>query len=461
MKYFRRPDGVKFQPPALARSHVSDVPKLSRRAFVIIFSVSMTTAIGNNGLQSVLPSIGRAIGIADSMVAAIFSLSSLLWAASSPFWARQLDLRGRKPLMIVGLAGFAVSMMLCGLVVSAGLADLSTPTIVFGFFLVCRAIYGLFGSATSPASQTYIAERTCPAERTRWMSSIAGASSLGTVVGPVLAPLFIIGVFGFAGPLYAFALIATIMLIIVALYLDEAPILVTKPPLRSDKVARKQVWLQSNFAPFIVYGFLLFVCQNALAQTLGFLIIDKTSKALPELPSSALLHIAQGHIEIAMVGGALASLLALWGLIPMFRMTPKVLLRWGAGLASLGSVLVALSPNYATAIVGYALASLGFALARPGFIVGASLSVPMKDQGRVAGAIGAISGVNVLFAPFAVSLYEVFAPAPFFLESVVLAGLLAYACLSPTLRNVGSRVTNHEQIKFRTALESNDHDAGK
>ncbi|MET4449889.1 hypothetical protein ABIB75_008203 [Bradyrhizobium sp. GM2.2] len=90
------------------------------------------------------------------------------------------------------------------------------------------------------------------------------------------------------------------------------------------------------------------------------------------------------------------------------------------------------------------LASLGFSLARPGFIVGASLSVPMKDQARVAGAVGAVNGVNVLFAPFAVALYEVSASAPFLLESAVLAGLLAYACLSPTLSNVGSRVTTEE-----------------
>lgn len=81
------------------------------------------------------------------------------------------------------------------------------------------------------------------------MSSIPGACSLGTLVGPVLAPLFIIGVFGFAGPLYAFALIAVIMIVVVALYLDEAPIFVTKPPFRSDKTSREQLWLRCNFAP--------------------------------------------------------------------------------------------------------------------------------------------------------------------------------------------------------------------
>lgn len=417
---------------------MSDVPRLSRRAFAIIFSVSMVTAIGNTGLQSVLPLIGRSIGIADTVVAAIFSLSSLLWAVSSPFWARQSDLRGRKPLMIVGLAGFAVSMTLCGLVVSAGLARLATPIVIFGFFLVCRAIFGLFGAAASPATQAYVAERTCPAERTRWMSSIAGAFSLGTVVGPAVAPVFIVGVFGFAGPLYAFAFIATAMLIIVARLLDEAPIGPPKQLPHTDKVARAP--RRSNLAPFIVYGFLLLVCQNAQAQTLGFLIIDKTHSALPAIPPPALLLLAQGHIQVAMISGAAASLLALWGFIPMFRMTPTALLRWGAGLAALGNVLVALSPDYITAIIGYALSSLGFSFARPGFTVGASLSVPMKEQARAAGAIGAVNGVNVLLAPFAVSLYGIFSPGPFLLQSVLLAGLLAYACLSPTLRNVGRRV---------------------
>lgn len=51
------------------------------------------------------------------------------------------------------------------------------------------------------------------------------------MVRPVLAPVFIIGDFGLSGPLYAFALIATTMLTIVARYLDESPILVTKPSL--------------------------------------------------------------------------------------------------------------------------------------------------------------------------------------------------------------------------------------
>lgn len=84
------------------------------------------------------------------------------------------------------------------------------------------------------------------------------------------------------------------------------------------------------------YGSLISFCQNAQAQTLGFLIIDETHKALsaPALP-----RLAQGYIEVAMVGGAAASLLALWGFIPMFRITPKALLRMGCGTGCTGQHL--------------------------------------------------------------------------------------------------------------------------
>src|SRR5438128_2524909 len=105
-----------------------------RKAFAIIFGVSLATAMGNTGLISVLPAIGRSIGIPDPMVSAVFALSALLWAFSSPWWARASDRRGRKPLMLVGLSGFLVSMTLCGLVVSAVLRHLAAPMVIFVLF---------------------------------------------------------------------------------------------------------------------------------------------------------------------------------------------------------------------------------------------------------------------------------------------------------------------------------------
>src|SRR3954470_10555479 len=103
---------------------------LEKGAFAIVFSVSFVTAVGNTGLQSVLPAIGREIGVRDWMVAAIYLLSALFWAAGAPHWAVRADVRGRKPLMVLGLVGFAVSMLLCTVVIFIGAHHWLPPLVV-------------------------------------------------------------------------------------------------------------------------------------------------------------------------------------------------------------------------------------------------------------------------------------------------------------------------------------------
>jgi MFS family permease len=401
---------------------------LPRSTFAIIFGVSLATAMGNTGMISVLPAIGRSIGIPDPMVAAIFSLSALLWAFSSPFWARASDRYGRKPLMMIGLSGFMVSMAVCAVVVGFGLRHMATPLIIFVCFLLARALFGLFGAASNPATQAYVAEHTPLEQRTQSMSSLAGAFGLGTVIGPFIAPLFVLPFIGLAGPMAGFSLIAAGMLYVVWRYLPESQHRPewTPPPKEVDGVKVKPMWRDPRLTPFLIYGFIVAVCQTAQGQTLGFLIIDKLKMSPTQ---------AQGFIAVAMMFGAVAGLLAQWGMIRRLDMTPRQLLRWGVAVAAVGNLLVAVSPDYWTVVAGYAIASLGFGLARPGFTAGASLAVGMHEQARAAGAIAAVNGVNVVLAPAFVLLYERIAPAPFLLNTALMLAMLVFAFRNPQLRN--------------------------
>lgn len=409
------------------------VPRLSRSAFVILFSVSIVTAFGNTGLQSILPAITREIGLPDTLAPAIFSLSALLWGITSPLWASESDRRGRKPLIALGLAGFAVSMTLCGVVVFAGLHRWIAPLTVFVLFLLCRALFGLIGSASNPASQAYVAERTSREERTQSMAGLAGAFGLGTVIGPFLAPLFVVPVLGLSGPLFGFALIAAAMVAVVLVKLKED--LADEDQAEGGRraptgfVASFALWKDPRLSPFLIYGFLVASAQTIQGQTLGFLIIDKLHLKPME---------SQGFIAVAMGAGAVSGLLAQWGLIRLFRMGPRHLMRWGVGLACLANLIIAFAPSYWAVVAGYALASLGYGFARPGFTAGASLSVEGSEQARAAGAIASINGSSVIIAPvLGVYLYERFHPAPYLLNVALLAGLVAYAVLQPTLKIVG------------------------
>ena len=421
-----------------------------RRAFMIIFGVSMATAMGNTGLISVLPAIGRSIGIPDPMVSAIFSLSALLWAFSSPFWARSSDRYGRKPLMMVGLSGFLISMTLCGVVVSAGLRHLAAPMVIFALFLLARALFGLFGAASNPATQAYIAERTPIENRTQAMASLAGAFGLGTVIGPFMAPLFVNRVVGLAGPLFSFALIALGMLFVVWRFLPDEKVNPEnqrpRRPVVGGAAKERPMWRDERMIPFLIYGFIVATCQTAQQQSLGFLIIDKVGKSPTE---------AQGFIALAMMFGAVAGLLAQWGLIRMFEMTPRQLLRWGVGVAALGNVVVALSPGYYGVVAGYAISSLGFGFARPGFTAGASIAVNLGEQARAAGAIAAVNGINVIFAPGFVFLYERYGPAPFIVNALLMSGLLVYAFRNTALKNADPKPATREEVNMAT-LEKSD-----
>lgn len=428
---------------------------LPRRSFAIIFAVSAATAMGNTGLISVLPAIGRSIGIPDPMVSAIFALSALLWAFSSPGWARASDKYGRKPLMLVGLAGFMISMTLCGVVVSAGLRHMATPLIIFILLLLARALFGLFGAASNPATQAYVAERTPQAGRTQAMASLAGAFGLGTVIGPFLAPLFVFPGVGLAGPLFSFAMIALAMLFVVWRFLPDQKVAPEaqrpKRPVVIGAPKELPLWRDPRIKPFLIYGFLVATCQTAQAQSLAFLIIDKVN-----LPPIA----AQGFIATAMMFGAVAGLLAQWGLIRMFEMTPRQLLRWGVAVAGAGNLIVAAAPSgdngFYVVVAGYALSSLGFGFARPGFTAGSSIAVGIEEQARVAGAIAAVNGINVIFAPGFVFLYQHFGPAPFVLNAALMFAMLIYAFRNTALKNADPQPATRDAATMATIEKSDE-----
>src|SRR3546814_11562229 len=104
-------------------------------------------------------------------------------------------------------------MALCGFVLWAGLEGWLAASMTFILFALFRSLYGGFGSASPPAVQAYVAARTDPEERTQALSLVSSSFGLGTVIGPAIAPFFILPLVGLAGPLLVFALIGLRVLV--------------------------------------------------------------------------------------------------------------------------------------------------------------------------------------------------------------------------------------------------------
>ena len=398
-------------------------------AFAILFAVSLIAAAGNMALQSVLPAIGREFRLSDTLVAGAFAISALMWTVASPFWARLSDTIGRKRVMMIGLAGFVVSMSGFGLAATSGLEQWLGAGLAFVMMGVARTVYGVFGSAAPIASQAYVADRTTPEQRTQAMSLLASAQGLGTVIGPALAPFFVLPMIGLAGPMYAFALFGLLALVVVWRRLPSGEVVRIPSPSGHRGDAGKGLWKDPRIRGYLLYGLFVTGAQAANISVLGFHIIDELSAA------GIAAREAQPFIGIAMLAGAAATLMAQWGLIPLLRLEPADLMRWGAALALVGNLMSIASPGYYGVVVGYAVVSMGIGFARPGFIAGSSLSVEPHEQGAIAGLMMSLAGLSFLAPPvIGVALYELAEPAPFIANAILLAAATALCFIDPRLR---------------------------
>ena len=404
-----REDPVLTAPPGATSS-------LPLGRLTLLFTVSLVTAAGNTAMQSVMPSIGTALHVKDFWISLAYTWSALLWMTCAPLWARKSDQRGRKAMMGIGLTGFIASFSLCGLALWLGLNGFLSGLGTLITFALFRSLYGGFGSAAPPAVQAYVASRTSREERTKALSLISSSFGLGTIVGPTLAPFFIVPGLGLVGPFAAFSIIAVIVLVALRLRLpDDSPAyaargdIIAAPfsassdsrPRPSETAETEQTlfgdvakisWFDQRLRPWLVAGLLGGHAQAATMGLVGFLVLDRLG--LRGDPGAGAQNIA-----LVMFAGAAATLFAQWGVIPTLRLGPRASCLWGIALGAAGVAALAFATTLHAITVSFAVVSLGFGLFRPGFTAGASLAVSRAEQGQSAGIVASINGAGYIVAP--------------------------------------------------------------
>ena len=402
--------------PLESETETEVTERLPRQRLALLFALSMTAAAGNTGMQSIMPALGAALKISDVWVSIAYTWPAILWVISAPYWARRSDRRGRKALMKLGLAGFVASFALCTVVIFAGLRGLIPATATLLLFALCRTFYSALGSATPTAAQAYVTSRTPRSDRTRVLALLASAFGIGTVIGPGFAPLIVLPGLGLATPFLTFTLTGMVMLAALQWLLPddtpaypgrgspaEEPLGGPAMPFPADDAADDGEaprtgeapllrWLDLRLRPWLWAGVAGGHAHSAVIGITGFLVIDRLG-----LRGQA--ESAAGPVGMAMMSGAAATLLAQWGLIPIFRLGPRGCTIWGMVLAMAGIALLGAAHQLHAITLGYSLAALGFGLFRPGFAAGSSLAVSRDEQGQVAGIVTSVNGIGFILAP--------------------------------------------------------------
>lgn len=144
-------------------------------------------------------------GSAFGLLVAIAALTELVFG---PFWGSLSDRVGRKPILVIGMLGFGLSMVFFGI-----------STRLWQLF-VFRALSGVLSSAALSPALAYIGDSTPGRERGGAMGALGAAAGLGVILGPALGGL--LAGDALATPFFVGAGMALVAALLIAAFLPES-----------------------------------------------------------------------------------------------------------------------------------------------------------------------------------------------------------------------------------------------
>lgn len=398
--------------------------------------------------SAVLPPLTRELGLPDWTAGAIFSLSAAIWVVTAPYWGAKSNVWGRRRVAAIGMAGFAASMFFFALVSLMALVGWITNwVLVFILLLVARTLFGVFGSATNPAAQAYVADRTTREERMDEISTLTSGFTLGQIAGPAAAAALIAGgaffspTIGLLAPVIVITIIAAIIAVLVFRKLPE-----NRAPRTDAGLGRsgaKGLWRHPAIFPFLLYAVGLSLITGVLSQTFPYAIMDRMNA-----PGAA----SAQFTGPAMTMGAMATLISQLVLIPRLKLSVRALMVYGAIMLAMASLFMVWAQDFALFAFSQILFGFGQGFSRPGFSAGASLAASHEQQGDVAGLITAANGMGFVISPlFGLWMYENVSPeSPFIFCTGLVVILAVYAFFTAKAGDGVRPATVAETIKDKS-----------
>ena len=377
----------------------------------VVFLTVLLDLVGFGIVIPLLPLMAKEFGAPGWMAGAIMGVYSLMQFVFSPMWGRWSDRIGRRPLMLFGTGGVAVSY-----VVFAIGGGLSGHTALAVFF-VARALAGFCG-ANIGVAQAAIADVTPPEKRSKRMALIGMAFGLGFIIGPFLGGVSMHH-FGLAGPGWVAASFCAVNFVAAFFLLPE-----TRKPGQGAAAQRPRFaqWGVTLGHPqiglLIVVFFLATFSFAAFESTLGLLVADRFNLDFKGRDASTIANLFafSGIIGVLAQGGLIGRLvkalgepkvialsLALVGIsmapLPFIHPAGSWPLAAGAGS---WAWIVALAPLLAWLSV----LSIGSSLARPPVFGLISRLTSADEQGATLGVAQSAGSLARILGPvFALGLF--------------------------------------------------------
>jgi DHA1 family multidrug resistance protein-like MFS transporter len=378
----------------------------NRRNIVILSFALVVVMLGFGMVIPIFPFYIERLGASGTELGLLVATAALLEFLFAPLWGSISDRTGRKPILLLGMLGYALSSWLMGLS--------TTLAMLFG----SRALSGILSSATLATTMAYIGDSTSEEERGGGMGWIGAAMGMGVILGPGLGGL--LGQRSLSTPFFIAAAMSVLALLLIALLVPES----LPPQSRRRGEGMRTVQLrrmrQALFSPIGLPLFILFLVSFGLANFEAVFGLY------------AALKLGYGPERV----GAILSVIGIVTTLGKGALTGPLTKRWGDPLVikasllagSAGFVVLLLANTYITILLATAFFILSKTLLRPALLsltskraavgqgVAMGLSNSFMSLGRILGPIWAgwvfdinfnypyLTGSVILFLGFLISV---------------------------------------------------------
>ena len=342
---------------------------------IIVFVTVFIDLLGFGIIIPLMPFYATHFGASAfqvGMLATSFSLMQFLFA---PLWGRWSDVIGRRPIILIGLLGSAVSYLTFGLAHSL--------TLLF----VSRCLAGIAG-ANIPTAQAYIADSTTPENRAKGMGMVGAAFGLGFIFGPALGGF--LSQWGYQAPALFAAGLSLLNFLAALVLLPES-----LPPERRSAARRRsrlevfQHALARPRLPTVLAVFFLIVSAFASFESM-FALYSQARFGFDSVTIGFLF--AGVGVILAIVQGLLVGRMV--KRLGEHRLVPAAI-----ALLTIGLALVSLAASVPVLAMGCAIIAVGMGFQSPSMLsVISQLSDP-ADQGSMLGVSQSLGSLARIVGP--------------------------------------------------------------
>ena len=370
---------------------------LSFKVNATLFYAVMIMIVGQAFLFTIMPPIGRQVGMADYQIGLVMSVHGLFMLFTGPMWGAISETWGRRRVMVIGGLIFVVSVVMFGLIVDAAISGLVSGIAVLWMLVGSRALFALGAGAVTPSAMALAADMSSREMRLRAISMLTAAASTGAIIGPSVSAFFT--GFGLSAPFYIIALAGGVAVIAVRLFLPK-----TKATQSASNISYR--YLLKGPVLRIAISAVCFMCGTyGTFAIVGFFVQDRFS--LDPVPAAQ----AMGF---GLMCAAASNVFVQAFVLRRINKSAKTLILIGVCITLLSIGLLWVGTTQTMFVLAMMCNGLGQGFSMPAINTSLSLTTGPDAQGRLAGISTSSQAIAFLLAPAsAAALYQIVQWLPF------------------------------------------------